>query len=318
MPLDSHKESAFRPVSGRAEFQKKTGKDLAALYRPASEDLSYRRLRFAEWYLRHKILLQKIGVGFLILWSAVTIGYSSFRWGEYLFFGYWQDLDLIEKQITEFPNYTQTQRGYRAEELLVKHPQAFRAGPGKVDFVAEAANPNERWMARVRYKFVFGGGETDAFETSFLPQSSHPIAVFGYESDIFPTGVRLEIVDMSWRRLDAHAVPDVGAFLFERLMFGVEDVRFTRAERSELPTDQLRFTLSNNSAYGYWQALFSVVLFDGDILSGVVPLTLEQFRSGDIREIDLRFIPDSLSVTDIQAIPLIDVFDSSVYMEPGE
>ena len=318
MSPPSPKGSAFRPLSGRDVSQQKTAKDLAALYRPASEDVSYRGLKIAEWYLRNTMTLRKIGIAALLLWSAATIGYSGIRWGQYVFSGYFQDRDLLLSQIGGFPNYAASQPLYRAHALSVGRPLVFRAGTGKVDFAAEATNPNERWIARVRYKFVFGGGETDAFETLLLPQSSHPIAVFGHETDVFPTGVRLEIADIKWRRVDPHRVPDVSSYVSERLLFAAEDVRFVRAERGDLPTDRLQFTLANNSAYGYWQALFYVALYDGDVLSGVVPLTLEQFRSGDIREIDLRFIPDSLSVTDIQAIPLIDVFDSSVYMEPGE
>ena len=322
MPREPNKGSAFQPTVREerpvVQAEKSTGKDKAAQYRASPEDVSYRRLRFASWYLRRKALLQKIGVGILTVWSAATILWSGYRWAEYIFVGYWEDLDLAERQRIGFQNYEALQARYRAKDLQLMRPSVFRAGGDTVDFVTEAANPNEQWSVRVRYKYLYGSGETAIFETFFLPLSSHPIVVLGHESAVYPTGVQLAIEDIVWSRIDPHAIPDVGAFLAERLNFLVEDVKFESARRTELPADRLLFTLTNNSAYSYWQPLFSVALFNGNTLVGVVPITLEQFRAGEKREIDVRLFADLGDVTNIEAVPVIDVFDESVFMGPGE
>ena len=76
-------------------------KDLAAKYKAPPEEFSYRQLKLAAWYVKNKILLQKIGIGLLIFWCVVSIGYGIFKWGDYFIFGYFADKEMVERQVAE-------------------------------------------------------------------------------------------------------------------------------------------------------------------------------------------------------------------------
>lgn len=292
-------------------------KDKLSEYEPIDESLSYRGLKMVGWYLKHKILLQKIGIGSLLVWCVVTVGYSGFQWGNYLFFGYWKDIDAMKRQMSEFPNYERLHLIYGAKDLQLKQSNIFRGGSDRFDFSTEVINPNERWLAMVSYKYVYQGGETDLEEVLILPQSTQPVVVLGQELSNTPQQVQLVIENIVWKSINPHEISDVGAYMNERMDFFVDNVIFTKANRDGLSVHRLEFDIFNNSAYSYWQPLFYITLFDGGQITGVTKLNLEQFRAGDQEHVDLRFFATSLNITNIKVMPVFNIFDEGVYIEPG-
>ncbi|MFA5813762.1 MAG: hypothetical protein WC862_04620, partial [Patescibacteria group bacterium] len=194
----------------------------------------------------------------------------------------------------------------------------FSGAGDRYDFVAEATNPNKRWIAKIRYKFIYNGGETEEKETLFMPGASQPITALGQESTIFPTRVRLEVIEVSWKRINPHTIYDAVSYVDDRSKFEVDEFSYTSASKAGLFANRLEFILMNNSAYGYWQANFYIMLYEGGQLAGIVPLALDQFRAGDVRKVDLRIFDSSAIVTSIKAIPAIDIFDASEFMGPGD
>ena len=281
-------------------------------------EFTNKELRLAEWYLRHKILLGKIGAGVLIVWCVVTIGYSIWGWGAYLIFGWSQDRRLISQQARELQNYRALQPLYAAKELEVESVQVFRSGAKKFDAVADVKNVNERWSVRLKYHFVFGSEATPIAETVLLPQTARPVAFFGYQSDSYPEGAQFIIDEISWRRLNPHAFPDVAGYQSERLQFAAETFVFRPPEAaSGVAVPGIVFDLLNQSAYSYWRPAFYVDLFNGFQRVGILFLSTEQFRAGTRRAIDLRYFGDQLTVTEIRVHPVVDIYDDSVYMSPA-
>lgn len=292
-------------------------KEKFARYEDPTGEFDNRELRQAEWFQRHKVQLQKIGVGVLVAFCIVTVAYSLWGWGSYLIFGYWADRDNADAQAEQAINFAAIHAQTGAADLNILTTDIFQTVEKGYDLVAIVENPNKRHLAYVTYKFSFSDGETTEFQTVLLPGDKRPVGVFGYEIPTYPTDVRLEVVATRWRRINPHVVADPQAYMADRLQFPVTDVSF-RGRTDDLPVPQLTFTLTNNTAYSYWQPVFYVALQNSGLTVGYVPLTVDQFRSKEVRPIDIRLLSPRLSVTDVTLFPAINVFDLQAFMEPAQ
>ena len=160
-------------------------------YTDPTGEFSNRSLKLAEWYLKHKLLLQKIGKYILVAWCVVTVGYGFGYLGYYFSYGYFQDQKMASQSVALFQNYAKLQPMYGAKDLVVKDVDVYNSVSDLYDFVARVENPNERWVAKVTYKFAFSGGETSLATTVIPPQSARPIAFFGAAAGSYPVGARM-------------------------------------------------------------------------------------------------------------------------------
>lgn len=307
----------FRKNSSSVGAQNKGG-DRLSRYEDPTGEFPNRELKMAEWYLRHKLLMQKIGTGLLVAWCVITIGYSLIAWGNYLIFGYVEDRDMAIRQAMEIEDYENIQALYGAADLKVSQVDVFRPAENKYDFVVEVTNPNERWLAHLSYKCVYSGGETELFQTTLLPGAKRPVIVFGHESDTYPTNVKFVIEAVDWESIDPHVVFDVEQYMAERLIFTIGNFSFTKASTAaDIPSHIVEFDLYNDSAYSYWEPEFYIELLRNNSLVGVMYLLAEQFGSAEMRHIDLRSVAEQLDVDDVRITPIINVFDEDVFIEPG-
>lgn len=297
-------------------FAKPKTPDKFSRYTDPTGEFSNRELTLGVWYLKHKLLLQKIGKNILIVWCVVTVGYSFGYWLYYFSYGYFQDQKMAAALVREAPNHEVISALFNAKDLQVGRIEVYNSVSELFDFVARVKNPNQRNIARVTYKFVYNGGETASAQTLLLPNSERPIVYFGQKSDIYPTAPRLVIEKTEWKRIGAEETQDIGAFLAERMNFTVENFTFTKASQiTGTLNSQIEFDLFNDTAYGYWDAKFYVELIDGAQTVGVIYLVVPKFKTGEMRHIDLRSLIDTLDVSDIKVWPAFNPFDLSVYLK---
>jgi len=299
-------------------FSKTKKDDKASRYVDPTGEFTSKELKLATWYIKNKFLLQKIGTGFLIAWCVLTIGYSLFAWGNYLIFGYFDDEEMLMRQTLELSDYASLHSLYGARDLVLGSAMIYQSSIDKFDFATMVKNSNERWVAQISYKYIYSGGETEKIKTILLPQTERPVVAFGQKVDGYPTNARLVIENVEWRSVDAHAVANVGEHIDQRLQFYADNFVFTRAGGAMgLPSNRIEFDLYNDSAYSYWEPQFYIELLDDAYPVGILFLTVDQFISGEARAIDLRTLAENLTVDDVRIIPVINVFDSGEYIEPG-
>lgn len=275
------------------------------------------QLRLGGWYVRHKILLQKLWIIFMIAFSSVTIGYSFWKWGEYLFVGYGEDRRiLLVGQANEFQNYTAIQAAYKAQELNVTNVQTFQSGKESFDFAAMVANVNKRWIAELSYHFAYTGGETEVEKTIILPGQKRPAIAFGHELNVFPANVRFFIDKITWKVIDTHKINDVSGFMNPRLDFAVGNFIFNNVNPTGLNIASATFDLTNRTAYSYWQPVFYLELLNDNLPVGYMFISVDNFLSGETKKIDLRYFGSNITVTNFRLIPIINVFDPDIYIEP--
>lgn len=287
-------------------------------YKDPTGEFTNRELKYGKWYLENKLKLRRALVIFLVVWCVFFGGYALIGWGHYLFIGFSEDKDTQARQVAEFQNFTTVQHLYGAQPLQTKSVEIFSSTASKQDFVAFVQNPNERWVAKLTYEFVYDGGKTAQNTITILPQATVPVATLGVEVVGYPAQTKFEIIDVKWERINPHLIRDVAGFMSSRLIFNIENVSVVPPDLGGgVPAHRLTFDVHNEGAYSYWMGDFVVELVNAGFRNGIIKVTIPQFRAGTTRKVDVRIVQDNLAFDDIIITPTIDVFDQDVYIEPG-
>lgn len=293
--------------------------DKVSIYVDPTGELPNWEFKLAEWYLKHKIFLGKVGIGFLVAFIIITGGYSLIAWGNYLIFGYSQDEINRANLARNYVSVNKIRSNFSPNPFTVGEVRVFNSATNKYDFVAEVVNPNPTWTIDILYKFTYSGGETTEAVTHVLPGSKVLLARLGQTSEGFPESPTLIIQNTTWNRVDPHKFFDPIAYLKQRINFIISDFNFVPAGGSnDAPTHAIRFKLTNNSSYSYWQPEFFVLYKDGDNPVGLKRIILDKFRANETRAVELKSFTEQLSVSSVEVIPMTNVFDQEVFIQIGQ
>ena len=287
-----------------------------AQYTDPTQELPAQEFKWGFWFVRNRLILYRVAVGVLISLSVIFWVYVLVRGGSLALYSL-EKGGQLDRDLSYFYDYSVIHPSYSAQPLLISNTQVLPGGVGKYDLVSEVSNPNERFFVSFNYHFVVGGVPTETKETFLLPNETRLVASLGYMGS-YPDGAELVITDWQWKRISNHSVKDVELWQAERLNFLVSDFSFTRSGEvvDGAVANVVKFNLNNASPYSYAQTVFQVNLYQGNALAGVLPLELSNFLSGEIRAVDLRSFVNGLNVTDIKVVPLINIYNNSVYLAP--
>ncbi len=285
-------------------------------YEDPSGEFTAGEFKQSLWYVKHKLLLYKILVGFLIAWIVIFGGYALITLADYLIFGIASDINL-HKQLSSFPNYTNVQPKYAPIPLQIQGVSSLPGGSTSFDLIAQVANPNKNFIVYFDYYFVAGEEKTPIQHGFLMAGETKPLVYFGMKGG-YPGDVNFALENLTWKRLRAQEIKDPLSFQAQRLNFTPSNFNFVSQAASDgLAANVITFDIKNNSAYGYRDANFVVGLMNGGGgLSAVMPLLLRDFKSGETRNIDLRNFVLNLPVESIQLFPLIDTYNKDVYLAP--
>lgn len=311
-----NRQNAETPSPLQNDIKNKAGKASYKKYTDPTGEFGSKELGWGMWYVKNKVFLYKLLIFALVAFCAGTIGYSLFRVGTFVYY------DIVYKPLQEQEfaysrNFAAVRPRFNPAPLEIMSTFAVNGGTSFIDAVSEVSNPNDRYIATVVYHFDFGGKLSETKTEKIMPLSSRPLVAFGLDSDAYPGVPVLVIESMSWRRVSAHTVTDVAVWQDERLFFSVSDFVFEYGGApGTISANVVRFTLKNETAFGYKAPLFYVGLFQNGALVGVMQFELTDFDSLDSQVIDLRNFVPNLSVSEIKLYPIIDLYDKSVYLPP--
>lgn len=280
--------------------------------------LTVKKLNFGLWVASHKkqFILGVIGV--LIGISAIFYGYAIYGYVDYMFFGGKREREAVE-EIINAPTVSEEQRIKNlAKELEPSSVNSF-INNAKYDFLAQVNNPNDNFYASIDYCFVEGEKELACGNTFIFPSEKKYLMSLGLSLEHSPVNPKLNLKKVSWQRLNLHLYPDWKAFSAEHLNFKVSNVEFKTAEASgiseKLKLDVLEFTITNNTAYSYWEVPLNIVLLSSKYPVGANRYIVKEFKSGETRKIKMTWA-DSLSRLDEALVaPEIQIMDDNVYMK---
>lgn len=276
-------------------------------------NLSEQQFGFAYWYVTHKLQLKAALTVVLVLLCIGLGGYAI--WG------------FTKLFILDYPAYIAMQR--QAGETLVnfgalstarpidvRSVQVFAAGAGKFDAVAMVRNPNTGFYATFDYRFAGEGADPTLRPGFLLPGEEKPLVALGIAAQSGFRSARLDIQNLRWRRLDAHAIPDWQAYRSARLALTAEDIALVPATQPG-QTTRVTFTAVNGSAYSYWNVRWVVLLYRGQSVAAVNAIDLDSLRSGERRPASVTWFEQIPSVTRAEVRPEVDIIDPASYITPG-
>ncbi len=277
-------------------------------------DFTESQLKVASWYVSHKILLKKIFIGFLIFLCAIFWGFGLYGLINYYFIE-GPSFNLAIRELSRGTDYSIINQKIQPKGLDIGTTTIFSSGKGRYDFVGKIFNSSADWRAEFTYDFLVDGVARAGKSGFILPGEEKYIFELGVEAPAKPRSATLEIKEIKWQRIDAHEISDYAAWQDERLNFPVADVKFTPAAVGEnIPISRASFTARNATAFSFWDVGFAIFLYRGSSVASVNYVTLEEFRSGQTRPVEVSWFETLPSITQVKVVPEVNIFDPKVFM----
>ncbi len=281
------------------------------------EGVSTRRLDIGLWYLKHRKKFFLVLIIVLILTAAGTIGYSLYQFSSYLLVGMRQD----EQNYLELTSGSSliTNKTNLGGNISYSEVRVIASHDDTSDLVAAITNSNDRSLLRFNYYFMVGSQKIEGGESFVLPDDTKYLMALGQKLPAGTLSAQLVVENIAFSRLDRHRINDWSQYRLERLNFVIEDAKFTPAPESglseKLNVGELRFNITNNSAYGYMTAPLSIILKSQGQIAAVNKYQIGSFRSGETRSIQISW-PGRLPIIDqVDIVPDINILDDNIYLK---
>lgn len=280
-----------------------------------SEQLTEKQLGFAYWYITHKLQLKKLGIGLLIAFDVITVGFGLWGYADYFLISWNRDLAL-RRDMPYLRFSHELVRSLGPQALNPVSADIFVSGAGKYDFLTKLQNANTDWYADFKYKFVGRGGETAEATGFILPREEKFVSVLGAALASSPVGATFQFTDIAWHRVNRHVIRDYEAWRSERLNMILTNVIHNPSLNIDSTVGRTSFDTENRSAFGFWKVGFSVVLLRGSSPAAANHVVLDNFESGEKRHVDVNWFESLPGTTGVDVRPEVNIFDADVYMPP--
>ncbi len=282
------------------------------------EGVSLKKLQIGLWYVEHKKQLAYLLKGFLILISLFSWSYFFYSFGFYLLKGQKEDEEMVKKMVAVNsidPVFMQTMR---AKDLQIFSVSILKTTNNKYDFAVKIKNPNDKFYAKLTYKFLVDQYETGVFNDFIFPKEEKYLLSIDNKLNFIPRRAKLKLINIDWQRIDPHKYPRWNEFYKSHTNFIIKDKEFIPAQLSKLtekiPINTLKFAIINNTAYNYWNLDLNIVLFSRSKIVGLNKYQVNEFRSGENRDIEISW-PGRLGRVDkIEIFPSVNILDPNIYM----
>jgi hypothetical protein len=260
---------------------------------------------------------------FLLSLDICLIGYAVFNVASYVFAGASRE-DAIVVALAQRLQHSSVDRLKAAapQDLILGAAQVFDAGNASVDFAAEVQNQNAAWYATVKYNFQLGGPEktTETKITFILPGEHKYLLALGVKNAELLSDATLNVIDVSWRRVNPHDITDPQEFIASHATFETTGAAFTpqgvitASTVEAIPGNQIVFDILNRTVFNFYEVPVQVLLMRGGSVQAIEYTTIKNFHTGEKRRVDLRNFVQGLTIDEVQVIPVVDVFDTTVYV----
>ncbi len=276
------------------------------------DELREQGLTAALWFVNHRIVLRKI---LIIALAAVCAGF----WG-YAIFGIARDIFQISSRRAseqELLNSGAALSGHAKasapEQIALEGVETLSSGE-VTDVIVRLRNTNANWHAKFRYTLAMGA-EHSVHGDGFLLPGEERIFFNSFRGGGI-SAPDFRIGNVSWSRIDSRTAPDLAAFTAEHLNFDVQNPVFVPAQMTagKIGADRATFTITNKTAYGFYQPKFLVLLYRGERVVGVQSTVLDNFKSGETRNVEVSWFDRVGAVSRVEAAPEIDIFDAEAYL----
>lgn len=275
--------------------------------------LTGNELRWGYWYVTHRdAVIRGVTIGLL----AVAIGLWGYTlYGLFRYFVWdWSRFQQAMVALTSQPiDYRAWHDSHQPTPLAFSPVSMIGLGNDRYDFFAAVENKNSTWtVQQLTYAFVVPGTTAVAEQVTFvLPNSKKYLTDLGTTVSGLPTGVRLSVSAIRWQRVRQYE-----QLAADRGAVRVSDITFVPPDTSssgKLPISKTRFTVTNNTAYSFWQNPFTVALFQGPRIIGITRVTQDGLDSQEQRTIEVNWYQRLVTPTNIEVLSDVDILNPSVF-----
>jgi len=298
--------SAILTLDMQEEFLKEEEKEFKRFYQVSS------------FWVERKDLLKKIGLGIFIVVDAILVLFVLWTFIDTYLISYSKERlnvsELVVYGINDLHKYSQSQI---ADQLKIGSSGVISLGEGRYDMYGSIENPNSKWSANVTYQFVSSEGATDSVTVTVLPLEKKSVALFGLEYTSPPRSVSIEVLSVEWKRVDVHTYGFYKDYAAERLDFEISDISF--GSRIEIGTEEAQnigrvsFTVTNHSAFSYYDPAFFIKLLRGNTIVGVNRTTLSAIDSGETIKVDVNWFGQVPDASKVEVVPDINILDPAIF-----
>lgn len=274
------------------------------------DQVSDKELKFGYWLLTHKDKLKKWLIYLLAGWGVLSIGY-----GLYGFINHFIEEAQWSKILPSFTSqqldFTAYRERHRPQPLEFLEPTVIYTGENKYDFVVKAKNPNKQWLAReLMYQFQSGNYTSPTQTAVILPEQELYLLSLANFSPRRLNQLQLKVLDLQWQ----------GSYLIltlPEINFVTSAVDFSGSESGG--SYRAVWSATNQTIYNFREVDWQVILYSGRRIVGINQVRIEEFLSGQTREITVSWFEKLPQVSKALAWPLVKILDPTViYQSPGQ
>ncbi len=274
-----------------------------------------RQLKAAYWFVTHKQALARLGIGILLAFDVLTVGYGLYGLTDYFLISWNRDLAMRQALASTRVSHELIER-LAPKQLVARAVDVFTSGPGRYDFLATVQNPNPDWHATFRYQFVAGGEATEEAEGFILPAEEKYVGQFAREVGGVPRQAEFRLTKLIWHRLNRHVIRDYDSWKRDRLNFVLSNVAHTSTLRLDQVIGRTSFDIENRTGFGYWRTGLFVVLLRSAAPAAANYVTLDNFDAASRRHVDVNWFEQLPSISTVDIRPEVNIFDADSYMPP--
>lgn len=264
--------------------------------------LSDSELEVSYWYITHQQILYRVILVVLGLIGFCSLAYVGWTLVDYGMNYQRERQQLASSLLVDSTGLVSDINARYPKRLNIDKVDAIPNGSGGYDLLAQISNPNTDWLARFDYQLA---GDTILRRGFVLPRSTSYLTILG----VADAGRSFEVVDQSWERID-----QAQTLVSQRLQFAISEPEFIPSGTATGVDDQVNFTVTNQSAFNYWDAHFVVMLYDGSVLVRVDSVKVDQFKSGETRPVKLLVGSNNYANIRVEVVPLVDVLSQTNLM----
>jgi hypothetical protein len=204
--------------------------------------------------------------------------------------------------------------------LDISNTRQISVSSGRYDFFTQIENLNDEWYATFDYAYVYNGGTTELYSGFVQPNESRFLPALNLETESRPNNVQLKLDNFVWHRVDKHKISDTAQFISERSNITVDQATYTKdIVVGDEQLGRSLLTLTNHSAYAYWNPEFLIKLQRADkSLVSLTKMSIPEFQSNQTRTVEVRWFGQVPPSGTISVEPMIFYFDDRVYMNPDD
>jgi len=271
-------------------------------------NLSLRKLHFGLWLSEKRQVIGRLVIIFLTIISVFFFSYSAYNYINYF---------LQTKNEKNYNLTTVSAPKNQVNDLIISNIQGLKIN-GYYDFIAYLKNPNDRFIAYFDYCFISNEIEITCSDNFILPGEEKYLTSLNQVVNNNTSLINLEIKNVSWRRIDNREIPNWNIFLKERVNFTIDNIKIITSNGTSPSKDgqnYLEFSITNQSAYAYYEAPLNIVFYKDSQVVGVNRYIVNKFLSGETRNIRLSWKSSLIGVTRTEITPEIDILNEDVYLK---